>query len=117
MQNNKISQIAGIVINDLIDYWYESGRVNDVLIENNVIEDSYNGVMANGLHDKNLKSMHKNIVIKSNVIGTKGGSVLSAMGVDGLVFENNIIKNIEQSGSVMFEKCKNVLIKNNKIEN
>lgn len=117
LQNNKISQIAGIVINDLIDYWYESGRVNDVLIENNVIEDSYNGVMANGLHDKNLKSMHKNIVIKNNVIGTKGGSVLSAMGVDGLVFENNVIKNIEQSGYIMTEKCKNISIKNNKFEN
>lgn len=116
LRNNTISQIAGILINDLIDYWYESGRVKDVLIENNVIEDSYNGIIANGVHDDKLTAMHKNIVIKGNTISTIGGYILSAKGVDGLTFKNNVIKNINESGSIMFEKCKNVSIDDNKYE-
>lgn len=116
LRNNKISYIAGILINDLIDYWYESGRVNDVLIENNIIRNSYNGVIMNGLHDKKMIAMHKNVIIKNNRISTHGGCVLSAKGVDGLVFKNNVIENVMESGSVVFEKCKNVTIENNEYE-
>ncbi len=116
LRNNRISQIAGILIHDLIDYWYESGRVKDVLIENNVIKDSYNGILANGIHNSDLTVMHRNIVITGNTINTIGGYTLSAKGVDGLVFKNNIIKNINKSGPIMFEKCKNVIIEDNKYE-
>ena len=41
---------------------------------------------------------------------------LISKGVDGLVFKNNVIENVMESGSVVFEKCKNVTIENNEYE-
>ena len=102
----------------------------DLLIENNVIENCVyggNGAQAIFLIDpqyvdkKNFEGKYsKNITIRNNTIKTFDSSILVAMSVDGLTFENNEIIQTDtykpifpNTDNVQIINCNNVLIKGN----
>jgi len=131
VRNNQLSsQMACFRITGDLDLWNESGPNVDLLIENNLIENSMyggNGPQAIFLIDPqydNLKTINgkysKNIIIRNNIIKTFDSSIMNAISVDGLVFENNQIiqTNTYQpifpnTKNIQITNCNNVSIKGN----
>ena len=84
------------------DSWYESGAVQDVLIQNNLFEecaynrgseDSYSIAINPENHESGKgQYVHRNIRIIGNTFKTIDGLILKAKSTDGLLFENNIIE-------------------------
>ena len=80
--------------------WYESGPVNDVLIENNsFIECAFNGGPAgavialnpsNRIVDAN-RPVHRNVRIIGNRFRTFGNPLLFAKSTQGLTFRDNTV--------------------------
>lgn len=134
VRNNHLSsQMATFRITGDLGLWNESGPNIDLLIENNLIEDSVyggNGPQAIFLIDpqyvdkNNFEGIYsRNIVIRNNIIKTFDSSIMVAMSVDGLTFENNeIIQTNTYKPIFPDEKnlriinCKNVIIKGNTYE-
>ena len=131
VRNNKLSsQMACFRITGDLGLWNESGPNVDLLIENNVIENCVyggNGPQAIFLIDpqyvdkKNFDGIYsRNITIRNNLIKTFDSSILVAMSVDGLIFENNQIMQTNtfepifpNKDNVSIMNCKNVSIKGN----
>lgn len=106
--------------------WYESGAVNDVLIENNsFIECAFNGGPAgavialnpsNRIVDAN-RPVHRNVRIIGNRFRTFGNPLLFAKSTQGLTFRNNTVtyspevKN--QPKLFLLNGCKDVCIEKN----
>jgi len=131
VRNNHLSsQMAAFRITGDLNLWNESGPNTDLLIENNVIENSVYGgagVQAVFLIDpeysdkKNIEGkFSQNITIRNNSIKTFDSSILVAISVDGLVFENNQITQTEtykpifpNADNMQITNCNNVIIKGN----
>ncbi len=131
IRNNHLSsQMASFRITGDLNLWNESSPNTDLLIENNLIENSVyggNGPQAVFLIDPqyvNIKQFSgyysRNITIRNNTIKTFDSSIMLAMSVDGLVFENN---NVIQTDTykpiypnitnIRIVNCNNVSIKGN----
>ncbi|UAM98313.1 right-handed parallel beta-helix repeat-containing protein [Polaribacter litorisediminis] len=102
VRNNHLSsQMASFRLTGDLGLWNESGPNDGLLIENNVIENAVyggNGPQSIFLIDpqyvdkKNFKGMYsRDITIRNNTIKTFDNSILVAMSVNGLIFENNTI--------------------------
>lgn len=102
VRNNHLSsQMAAFRITGDLGLWNESGPSDDLLIEDNVIENSVyggNGPQSIFLIDpqyvdkENFEGTYsRNITIRNNTVKTFDSSILLAMSVDGLKFENNTI--------------------------
>ncbi|PQJ75676.1 alpha-1,3-galactosidase-related protein [Polaribacter gangjinensis] len=131
VRNNHLSsQMANFRITGDLNLWNESGPNVDLLIENNVIENSVYGgagVQAVFLIDpeysdkKNIEGkFSKNITIRNNIIKTFDSSILVAISVDGLIFENNQIIQTDaykpifpNAENLHITNCNNVSIKGN----
>jgi hypothetical protein len=131
VRNNYLSsQMANFRITGDLNLWNESGPNVDLLIENNVIENSVYGgagVQAVFLIDpeysekKNISGKYsKNITIRNNTIKTFDSSILVAISVDGLIFENNQIIQTDRykpifpnAENLHITNCNNVIIKGN----
>ncbi|KAA9036542.1 right-handed parallel beta-helix repeat-containing protein [Ginsengibacter hankyongi] len=118
-----------ILVADDCNSWFESGRVRDVLIRNNVFEDcGYNQMPDNYIisiapeNQKLVKGnyVHRNIRIENNVFNVYDAPLLKAKSTDGLVFSNNVINQTHfmnpgtKKLSVQLTDCKNVSILKNK---
>ena len=82
-------------------YWYESGRVLDCTIKNNVFGDNAyvggNRAVIEGRSDKsNDKFPYGKLVIENNTFNTFNPYILDISGVESLVFKNN---KVESSGN------------------
>jgi hypothetical protein len=131
VRNNHLSsQMASFRITGDLGLWNESGPNDDLLIENNVIENAVyggNGPQAVFLIDpqyvdkKNFEGKYsKNITIRNNIIRTFDSSIMVAMSVDGLIFENNeVIQTatykpiFPNATNLQIINCNNVIIKGN----
>ncbi len=131
VRNNKLSsQMASFRITGDLNLWNESAPVGDLLIENNIIEDAVyggNGPQSIFLIDPqyvdkdNFEGTYsKNITIRNNLIKTFDSSILHAISVDGLTFENNKIIQTNtyepifpDIDNLRIVNCKNVTIKGN----
>ena len=131
VRNNYLSsQMASFRITGDLGLWNESGPNNDLVIENNVIENSVyggNGPQAVFLIDpqyvdkNNFEGKYsKNITIKNNTIKTFDSSIMVAMSVDGLKFINNKIIQTNKYAPIFPDEdnikiinCNNVLIEGN----
>lgn len=102
VRNNHLSsQMASFRLTGDLGLWNESGPNDDLLIENNLIENSVyggNGPQSIFLIDPqyvdkdNFEGTYsRNITIRNNTIKTFDSSIMLAMSVDGLVFENNTV--------------------------
>lgn len=96
--NVLIDSSNGILSSDLISYWYETGRINDLTIRNNIIDTC----LAEGIliyvagYDENTPLVHDRIEISGNTIKNTGtlykAEPISAKGVKNLVLKDNIIE-------------------------
>ena len=131
VRNNQLSsQMATFSITGDLGLWNESGFCDDLLIENNVIDNSVfggNGAQAIFFIEpqypekKNKEGKYsKNITIRNNIIKTFDSSILVAASIDGLIFENNQIIQTDtykpifpDAINVSIENCNDVTIKGN----
>jgi len=134
---NNIFESSGsaILICGDANYWYESGAVTDVLIQNNTFTDLCNtssyqfceGIISvyPEIPEMNAKSgqFHRNISITGNTFHPFDYPVLYAKSVDGINFNNNkLIKSNRfepyhnRKYTFTFEGCKNIGIENNIFE-
>lgn len=119
--------MSAILIEGDAEGWFESGPVNDVLIENNTFIDcAYQGGPGNAviaLHPSNTvidpnRPVHKNIRITGNRFQIWGNPVLYAKSTEGIVFKDNTIAynpgvNALQKELFILNGCKKVSIKGN----
>jgi len=125
------TQMASIRVTGDLELWNESGPSKDLIIENNVFENCIYGVSGpqsiimidpqypSGSNIfKNYYS--SNIIIRENKIRTFDSSILSAVSVDGLVFERNTIEQTNKfkplfpnQPNLNIINCDNVVIENN----
>jgi len=131
VRNNYLSsQMATFRLTGDLGLWNESGPNEGLLIENNIIEDAVyggNGPQAVFLIDPQYVDKNdfsgkysRDITIRNNTIKTFDNSIMLAMSVDGLIFENNeiiqtdtykpIFPNIE---NIRIVNCNNVVIRGN----
>jgi hypothetical protein len=121
VRNNKLSsQMASFRLTGDLGLWNESGPNDGLLIENNIIENAVyggNGPQAIFLIDpqyvsKDFEGIYsRNIIIRNNVIKTFDRSIMKAMSVNGLVFENNEIIQTDTYQPI-FPKLENIQIIN-----
>ena len=94
VKNNRFirTSMSAILIAFDTRSWYESGKVNDVLIEGNIFEECCGPVIniapeTNEFEDG--RYVHENIRIINNKFILSDNRVLFARSTDGLVFEEN----------------------------
>ena len=126
------SMMSSIFLRGETFFWYESGAVNDVLIQNNVFEyiafsGSEHSVLnitprLSKLFDQSL-IYDRNIRFTNNIIRTFGNKIVSANRVDGLIIKGNkIIKTYEKpeiypnTPLIELFNCKNILVEDNDYE-
>jgi len=132
---NNYFRTAGtaILIEGDVDYWYESGACNDLLIRNNVFEDcfssGYAGDWGHGVitvhpsykpQSENDEAYHRNIRIENNTFKTFDYPLLFARSVRQLRFTDNKIERTKtyepfavNKATFWLDGCREVLIENN----
>lgn len=135
IKNNTFeSSGSAILIAGDANYWYESGAVKDVLIENNTFNDACLTSMFQFCEaiisiypeipkTDSTKPYHRNIKIVNNTFNPFDYPVLYTKSVSGITFSNNIIKRSNRFKAwhprkfmLTFEACQKVEIKRNKME-
>ena len=88
---------SAMVISDLWDYWYESGRVRDLVIRNNRMVGcnrlgtypAFLQIGVSGFDDATAPKIHNRIEISGNLFADVGQYVLTAGGVSNLTVHDN----------------------------
>ena len=124
---------AAILIEGDVNYWYESGAVNDLIIRNNIFEDCFSSGYAGDwghavitIHpsyqpqDESADPYHRNIRIESNTFKSFDYPVLFARSVGGLAFTGNTIERTQtyqpfavNKASFWLDGCREVVIGDN----
>jgi polygalacturonase len=131
VRNNYFSsQMASLLVAGDLGLWNESGPSDSLIIENNTFENcAYGGngaqsiVMIDPEYDNGLDIQGKysrNIIIRNNTIITFDASILKAVSVDGLTFEDNRITQtltyppiFPEVPNLRIENCNLISIKGN----
>lgn len=133
IENNKLSSMmSSILFRGETFYWYESGAVEDVLIQNNdfkyvAYSGSEHAVMY--VTPRLAKSFDtsiaydRNIRFINNTIETFDNRIVIADRVDGLIIKDNVIKKVNSHRQLypdapLFEliNCKNIEVTGNKYQ-
>lgn len=121
--------MSAILIEGDAEGWYESGPVNDVLIQNNIfIGCAYSGGPDNAviaLNPSNTavdadRPVHRNVRIMGNTFQTFGNPVLYAKSTENLIFKGNNVSCISSDSFLqkllfILNGCKGVTIGKNKL--
>jgi polygalacturonase len=132
---NNYFRTAGtaILIEGDVNYWYESGGVNDLLIRNNVFEDCFSSGYAGDwghavitVHpsfkpqSEDDEAFHRNIRIENNTFKVFDYPVLFARSVRDLTFKDNKLERTKtyepfavHQASFWLDGCRNVIIDSN----
>ena len=96
-ENNTVRNCCAVAVNDLMQYWYASGRARDVEIKNNVFENmsGVQVVMARG--EGSVR--HENVRVVGNTF-RNCACALDAERVDGLTFRGNRLENVGEAARV-----------------
>lgn len=113
IKNNRFENvICPIFINDLLDWFKESGAVTDVTVEGNVFIKTSRPIDIGIARKEGHNVFHKNVVIKNNFFAEDNGSELFVTCADGFVFEDNTcLFTNDVKNSIKITNCKNVRIK------
>ena len=105
-ENNIVKNCNGILINDLMKYWYVSGCVNNLKIINNEFENI--GVAINVFVDreKKSKSRHRNISIIGNRFINCNKAIKAEL-VDNITIKDNYFENVPEP--LTLEDCTDVI--------
>lgn len=130
VENNTFSSMmAAISVNTDVNFWFESGPVNDLTIRKNTFINNATGGKGNTvlMVAPNIQDIagldgyyHKNIVIEDNLIKTFDNGIIYALSVDSLSIKNNIIEKttdfepiFPEKPTIQIKACRNVIIENN----
>lgn len=82
---------ATIVVNDLYDYWYESGTVEDLEISDNTFteEDRKLAIVIESCRRGEQMKKHKNITLKNNSFNNPFEEAVKAVAVENLIIRDN----------------------------
>lgn len=116
---------AGVATYGDVCFWFESGRVSDVTIRNNVfIECNHQCgeaciVIKPEMNCEGDGCFHKNYKIYNNRVITNSGTLLSAYGVDGIDVKDNVMQwggTYPNGGAplIVADNCKNITDENNR---
>ncbi len=89
--------IKALSANDVPKYWYESGRLGELIVENNIFEykrapgkSSVIDIGIAGFKPENAPKVHGKVVIRNNkFIGAGPDPIINVFGVKELIIENN----------------------------
>lgn len=114
-------QMSAILVADDALSWYESGRVEDVLISgNNFIECKEPVILIAPENNKDEGCVHRNIRITGNSFKLDGSVAVDAKSVDGLIVSENLFKTKakQEAGwtGIQTKQCTNVSVQNNRYE-
>ncbi len=89
--------VRALSAQDVPNYWYESGRLGELIVENNIFDGK--GMFDNtpiidvgitGFTRENAPKVHGKVVIRNNKFIGVGPNPIDAFGVKELIIENNI---------------------------
>jgi len=103
------------------NYWFESGKVRDVVIRGNHFDDCLYGAWGGAAitiapeietSNRTGPAYHKNIRIERNRFTGRDSRLLCAHSVDGLTFKDNIIDTLDNVDAIAVDmhSCKNVVV-------
>jgi hypothetical protein len=124
---------TAILIEGDVNYWYESGAVNDLTIRNNIFEDCFSSGFSGDwghavitVHPSyqpqtdNTEAYHRNIRIENNTFKSFDYPILFARSVRNLIFAGNKLSRTTtyepfavNKATFWFDGCREVLIKDN----
>lgn len=131
IENNYFaSMMAGIRICGDANYWFESGRVSDVIIKNNTFEDLGKGghnpqaiLQIDPVIPKDNRAdgtFHGKVVFEDNIIKTFDNQVIYALSVDSLIIKGNKFIDSKTHSAIFpslsvidAQYCKNIIVENN----
>ncbi|MFA9389656.1 MAG: right-handed parallel beta-helix repeat-containing protein [Prolixibacteraceae bacterium] len=132
IENNRFlnPMMAAISIAGDMNYWFESGNVNELIIRNNYFENACTGGFNQAVitvepivpnPEKATTLYHKNISIDNNTFNTFDTPILDCFFTENISFTNNTITSTKSYKPLQSEKpaidiknCKNItIIKNN----
>jgi hypothetical protein len=118
--------MSAILVADDAENWYESGRVEDLMIRNNVFDEcgeTMLPVICIGPENTEVRSdhpVHRNIVIENNCFKMKDTAVLDAKSTRHLKFACNTITRSDKplhspmtNDIISLKACSDVIIKGN----
>lgn len=134
IENNEFaSMMSGVVVAGDVNFWFESGPVNDLTLRNNrfinCCTDGRESTVINigpELPDITKASgyYHKNITIEGNSIKAFDNGIIYAHSVENLTIRDNIIEQtfdfaplFPEKPTIELKQCRNVLIENNEYLN
>ena len=102
VENNKLTRCcAALLAKDLAKYWYESGRIGNLIFRNNYLDDcnkrggeNFILIDVDGVAADKCPKIHKRIEISGNTFKNIKKRAIFAAGVQELVIENNTFENI-----------------------
>ena len=98
IENNRMEYAKGaLFLCDLSHFWYESGRIRDLVIRNNRMircadlgrSDDFISISVSGFSDADAPKIHQRIEIRDNVFEGLDGYAVTAGGVRELILRNN----------------------------
>lgn len=107
IENNRLkNSVSALTAMDLAKYWYESGRIKNLVFKNNYL-DNCNGKSGesfivigvdgiDGTNAENCPKIHKRIEISDNIFKNIKNHAIFACGVENLVIKNNIFENLTE---------------------
>ena len=134
VENNYFrTAVAAILVEGDVNYWYESGGVNDLVIRNNVFEDCFSSGYAGDwghavitIHPSfrpqsvDDEAYHRNIRIENNEFKSFDYPILFARSVRNLRFTGNTLSRTttyapfaQNRMTFVFDGCREVLIEGN----
>lgn len=132
IENNVFEKtgMSAILIESDTEFWFESGPVKDVLIQNNTFIDcAYQGGPGNAIIALNPSNsevnpnqpVHRNIRIVNNTFKTYDYPVLYAKSTQGILFQGNTIERTYTTDKLSgnrnvfyFNGCKDVVLEENR---
>ncbi len=110
IRGNKFEETFAILVSDLMAYWYESGCVHDMLIENNYFKNCPRSGVGFPIRIDNTRGAgvnvrHENIRIIGNTFDSAHGYAVAADLVRGLTIKGN--RGISAEG-LQITNCENV---------
>ena len=94
VENNRMRHGHAILINDLVRYWYESGRIRETVICNNVFEDMQAACIHIGVPGYSLEKtpkIHENVIVENNVFLHPACEAVRAAGLRHLHLTGNTV--------------------------
>lgn len=105
IENNRFEHgCTALVALDLVKYWYESGRIDNLIFRNNYLNDcnalggeTFIRIGIDGVDDDKAPKIHEKIEISGNTFENIKKYAIKAGGVQELIIKDNIIRSDDKN--------------------